>query len=145
MEKIEYEFSTTTHSYEIKEFETTLSNVQKFIEENGHLTLTIQNDDDFKAIKKTRTEIRKKLDAVKSLRLAANEAVLGKFNEQSKEIEKVLNNADKVLKGKVDEWKDKDKPVEPTIYTLTIKSTEKALLEKALEKIEKIGLKGEIK
>ena len=135
---MEYTFNQETKTYEIKEFNHTLEECKKFISNFALLDLIIQNDSDKKAVKNSRTLIRKKLDEVSTVRKTLNEVVMGRFNEQTKEIESLLKETDAQLKAKVDEYEKKIG--KPELYSIVIKSYDK----KKIEKVRAYALKLEM-
>lgn len=135
---MEYTFNQETKTYEIKEFNHTLEECKKFISNFALLDLIIQNDSDKKAVKNSRTLIRKKLDEVSTIRKTLNEVVMGRFNEQTKEIESLLKETDAQLKAKVDEYEKKIG--KPELFSIVIKSYDK----KKIEKVRAYALKLEM-
>lgn len=135
---MEYTFNQETKTYEIKEFNHTLEDCKNFISNFALLDLIIQNDSDKKAVKNSRTLIRKKLDEVATVRKTLNEVVMGRFNEQTKEIESLLKETDAQLKAKVDEYEKKIG--KPKLISVVIKSYDK----KKIEKVRTYALKLEM-
>ena len=135
---MEYTFNQETKTYEIKEFNHTLEECKKFISNFALLDLIIQNDSDKKAVKNSRTLIRKKLDEVSTVRKTLNEVVMGRFNEQTKEIESLLKETDAQLKAKIDEYEKKIG--KPELFSIVIKSYDK----KKIEKVRAYALKLEM-
>lgn len=98
------EFSLTpilnpeTKEYSLKHFEEVKEACEGFIEENTieHLC----NDDDLRTLKKCRTNIRKKKDQIKSVRVSLTKL----FSFQFKELESLLDEADTKLKQLKDEF-----------------------------------------
>lgn len=135
---MEYTFNQETKTYEIKEFNHTLEECKNFISTFALLDLIIQNDSDKKAVKNSRTLIRKKLDEVATVRKTLNEVVMGRFNEQTKEIESLLKETDAQLKAKVYEYEKKIG--KPELFSIVIKSYDK----KKIEKVRAYALKLEM-
>ena len=130
-----YIYNEEKKQYEIEEYSKALENCKKFIKDNAHLDLVIQNEDDKKIIKNSRTEIRKKNNEIATLRKDLNEIVMGNFNEQAKQLEQELKDADEKLKSKLDTYENKlDKP---KIITITIKSYD----ESKIKQIKDLAIK----
>ena len=140
---MEYTFNQETKTYEIKEFNHTLEECKKFISNFALLDLIIQNDSDKKAVKNSRTTIRKKKDEIATLRKTLNSIVMGKFNEQAKELEKELDNADVQLKAKIDEYEKK--LGKPQKFSITISSYDAQVIEKIREYVNKKFTNVEVK
>lgn len=129
-------FDEESGMYVIKDFELGKSFVELFIKERTE-NVEITNNVIFGDVKKSRTEIRKRLDSVTKARIKINDMILGQFNTQLKEIETMLKVADNTLKAKVDAYEKEVKGGNgrPKINTLTIKSYD----SKAIEEIEKFA------
>ena len=133
-----YKFDKENNQYEIEEYSQVKKDCERFIKENAHLDLVIQNDEDKKIVKKSRTEIRKKQNEIASLRKSLNDIVMGKFNEQAKEIESRLKQVDGDLKDKLDKY---DNSLgKPKIIALTIKGYDLKKIEKVRAYAIKLGL-----
>ena len=124
---MKYELNTNG-VYEITNFDMAMQECKDFIEREGNLDLVIQTDEDKKLVKKSRTAIRKKKEQIADLRIQLSKAVLGMFNGQAKELEKMLDEADKKLKQKIVDYEAK--PADPEIYTITITSYNKGDIAK---------------
>ena len=96
------EYKLIGDHFEIESFDSVKAVVEDYIKEHQHKDLILVEVDDYKLLKKERTEIRKKLEELKQMRLNLDEIVLGKFNEQVKSIEKMIGDADKEMKARVD-------------------------------------------
>lgn len=133
-------------TYVINNFEKCKSVVQAFITE-CHLDLVITSEEDFKGVKATRTNIRKKKETVATARKQIKEMLVGTFEAQLKEIETMLGEADTKLKVKVDAWEaeNKNKAAAPKIITLTIKGYDLKKIEKIKESAIKQNLEAVIK
>ena len=140
---MDYIYNENTNSYEIKEFNKTLEDCRDFIKKNALLNVIIQNDADKKAVKNSRTTIRKKKDEIATLRKTLNSIVMGKFNEQAKELEKELDNADVQLKAKIDEYEKK--LGKPEKFTITISSYDAQVIEKIRDYVNKKFTNVEVK
>ena len=140
---MDYIYNENTNSYEIKEFNKTLEDCRDFIKKNALLNVIIQNDADKKAVKNSRTTIRKKKDEIATLRKTLNSIVMGKFNDQAKELEKELDNADVQLKTKIDEYEKK--LGKPEKFTITISSYDVQVIEKIREYVNKKFTNVEVK
>lgn len=138
---IKFGYVEETHSYEIKNYDTTLENIKQYLENHSLKNVVVLNEDDKKAVKKARTELRKILTDVQNVRKTSNKLILGKFNEQCKEIEKILGDAEQNLKVKINDFENKENVKK---YRLIATSNDISILEKALIELEKMGIKGEI-
>jgi len=141
MEEIKKDFEITpvlnagTGSYEITNYDKLLESATKYVNDIlAKHTHDIADLNMFSDTKKDRTDLRKNLDAIKKTRLQVNDLYFGTFNRQLKDIEKLINDADKTLKEQVDKWneenpkEDKAKVVEPKTYTLTITTFDEKIL-----------------
>lgn len=139
-------YDKDTGAYVINDFEKCKNIVQNFITD-CHVDLVITSDEDFKGVKATRTNIRKKKTTIENARKQIKEMLVGTFENQLKEIEKMLGDADAKLKEKVDAWEieHKNKVVKPTIITLTVKGYDENKLVKVKEYAIKQGLEASIK
>ena len=137
----------STGKYVIKNFDLVREGCQAFIKENGYQDLVITNDSDYKLIADGRTVIRKKIDAIASARKNVNELVLGEFNTQLKELEKMLKEADDLSKEKVHTFDEevKGKVLKPRIITLTVKNYDSKVIEKVKAYATKLGCAAEVK
>lgn len=127
-----------TGKYVVGNFDYIKSVVADFIEREVNRIETITDEVEFKDVKATRTDIRKKKEAITQARININALLLGEFNEQLKEVESMLDNADKALKAKVDTYNEvvKGKDNKPKVITLIVKSYD----EKAIEKVKACAL-----
>lgn len=128
-----------TGKYIVKSFDNVKTIVNEFIEREVNRVSVINDDLTFKDVKMTRTDIRKKKDAITQARLHINALLLGEFNSQLKEIETMLDEADKELKAKVDVYNEqvKGKDNKPKVITLVVKGFD----VKAIDKIKAFALK----
>lgn len=133
--KIEYGLVEGTATYIVKDFDAVKARVLEFVAEQ-HIDQVLGNDADFKAYKKRRSNINKHKKELTSARIAMGEAILGTFNDQFKELEGILSEADKKMKEVVDAYAEAHKepepaaPVAPPVYVLTITSGSKSVIEK---------------
>lgn len=136
-----------TGKYVVADFDNVKKIVHDFIEREVNKVQVIKDDIAFKGVKTTRTDIRKKKDAITQARLHINALLLGDFNAQLKEIETMLDEADKTLKGKVDAYNEemKGKDNKPRVITLTCKGFNAKAIEKVREYALKQGLTAEVK
>lgn len=139
-------YDKETGIYTINNFDNCKAIVQEFIA-NCHLDLVITNEADYKDVKATRTDIRKKKETVSTARKQIKEMLVGTFENQLKEIETMLGDADAVLKEKVDAYETevKNKIAKQKIITLTIKGYDLKKVEKVKEYAIKQGLEAAIK
>lgn len=150
MENKEFElvpvYDKETGIYTINDFEGCKSIVQEFID-GCHLDLVITSEADFKDVKATRTDIRKKKETVATARKQIKEMLVGTFENQLKEIESMLGDADAKLKEKVDVWEkeNKNKVVKPSVITLNVKGYDMKKIEKVRDFALKQGLEVAIK
>ena len=142
------EYKLQDGKYIVANFDQVVEQVKKYLLENAHTEMVIADESDFKLNKKERTEIRKKLEEVKNLRKELNEAALGTFNTQCKEIEKLINDADTILKQKVDAYNESIGKGKVPTYVITIKTGNKKKFDSLLKKLEKeqeISITSEVK
>ncbi|MCI1244503.1 MAG: hypothetical protein LKG11_00885 [Bacilli bacterium] len=144
MEQFEIKPVMVDNRYVIKDFSTIAGKISKYAEDECLKELVITNDDDLKAVKAKRTEIRKYLDAIKNARLSINHIVLGGMNDGFKTLEKTLGDADAILKSKKDEWdaaEEAKNPKEPEIvlHAVTCKHMDEKVILKVKAFAEKLG------
>lgn len=113
-ERNEPEFSLTpilnpeTKEYSLRKFDEVKIACSEFIKRNS--IENVSDEEDFKNLKKYRTNIRKKKETIKSARLS----LIKLFSFQFKELESMLEVADAQLKQQKDEFEAKQtESVEP--------------------------------
>lgn len=136
-----------TGKYTVKSFENVKKIVSDFVERETHRVIAIQDDLTLKEVKATRTDIRKKKEMISQARIHINSLLLGEFNSQLKEIETMLDSADKALKEKVDTYNEevKGKENKPKLTTLIVKGYDVKAIEKVKAYAMKNGLTAEVK
>lgn len=136
-----------TGKYVVKSFDDVKTIVRDFVEREVNRVTVISDDLTFKGVKATRTDIRKKKDAITQARLHINALLLGDFNAQLKEIETMLDEADKTLKAKVDTYNEeiKGKDNKPKVITLVVKAFDMKLIDKVKAFALKNGCTAEVK
>lgn len=135
-------------TYQIERFEEVKKACAEFITDTTSvLNLEDLSPEMHNVVKKARTEIRKKLDQVKRVRIDCNKLALEKFNEQAKSLEDSLQSADNELKAYVDKYaiEVENKQAKPAKITLTVKGTDMKLIEKVKIYAVKQGLEVSIK
>ena len=136
-----------TGKYVAKSFDDVRTIVSDFIEREVNRVTVISDDLTFNGVKATRTDIRKKKDAITQARLHINALLLGDFNAQLKEIENMLDEADKALKAKVDTYNEeiKGKDNKPKVITLVVKTFDMKTIDKVKAFAIKNGCTAEVK
>lgn len=136
-----------TGKYAVKSFDNVKEIVSDFIEREVNRVTVISDDLTLKNVKATRTDIRKKKDAITQARLHINALLLGEFNAQLKEIETMLDEADKTLKAKVDTYNEeiKGKENKPKVITLVVKAFDMKSIDKVKAFALKNGCTAEVK
>lgn len=131
----------------LKDADTNKALVENYIHENVDNVGDITDDVTFKAVKEKRTDLRKKLDAIKQARISANQLVMDEFNTPLKEIETMLTEADNKLKEKVDAYnKDvKGKVAKPTVIKLVVTSYDAKAIDAVKAFAVKKGCQVEVK
>lgn len=131
-----YELNPKTKTWEIQDFPKAKSDCEAFIKNEGLLDVLIQSDEDKKAVKAARTIIRAKKDEIATLRKDLNKAVMGTFNDQAKELESLLDDADVKLKKKLDDYTASlpapTEPAKPKGITLIVKSFDKSSIDRVM-------------
>lgn len=140
MEEKEYEITPILdkeNKYVIQNYDKVIESATAFIKENEFTKC--ENGDELSLIKKSRTLIRSKKDAITRARININNSLLGTFNEQLKELETMLNNADINLKRLKDNYEEEQNNInkKPAKLTLIVKSYDL----KTIEKIKTYALK----
>lgn len=136
---IKQEFDSERNQFRIANFDNVKAECERFIKDNS-LFLNIADEKDFKWCKEERAESNKVLKQIQATRLAVNEAVLGLFNDQLKEIERMLKDNDLAHKVVVDKWKEEHTPIEEK-EEKTYKLVVITLDEKVANQIEKYATK----
>ena len=111
-------------------------------------TAVIADDIAFATAKKARTDLRKHKDAITQARISINALLLGDFNTQLKNIETILDNADKDIKARVDEYnlaKKGNDTGKPKVISLVVKGYDAKAIEKVKAQALKLGLSAEVK
>lgn len=132
-----------TGKYVVKSFNDAKKIVADFIEREVNTIATISDDIAYSSARKVRTDIRKKKEAITQARIHINALLLGEFNAQLKEIETMLDAADKTLKGKVDTYAIESKGKvdnKPKVITLVIKGYDAKSIKKVKDTAIKLGL-----
>lgn len=125
--------------YVVKDYDLHLANIQKKCAENCHVSMIINNYEDYKTIKDTRTELNASLEEIKSARKNITELLTGTLEAQLKTIEKLLDQTSKSLTEKINDY-DKNvlqKPERQKLINITIKSYD----QKVIDKIKAYALK----
>lgn len=136
-----------TGIYKVKDFDNQISLVKDYISKNCLQNVEITDEQTFKEVKNKRTEIRKKLETISTARKDVTDLIIGTFSSQLKEIEKMLDAADKVLKSKVDSFQvaTTNKVEKPKFITLTVKGLDSKKIDKVKEYALKQGLEVAVK
>ena len=111
----------TSDVWSIKDFDKVCEAMDKYLS-TMPLKLVATKVADYEYIKRCRTEIRNKAKLIKDTRLSINEVFLGKYNQQCKQLEDKLKQADEILKEKKEDFEEEIllKPVKRT-YLVNIK------------------------
>lgn len=134
----------STGKYEIANFNEVLESARNYIKE--HHFEKVENAEEFKALKETRTEIRMRQDLIKEVRLQTSELLLGKFNEQAKTLEKMLGEEDALLRALKEKWEEENgKIAKPKAFKLTIKTYDEKVFNKIKDLALKLGAEVEVK
>lgn len=139
--------SNTGH-YVIADYERVVELVKNYANEAVEATAVIADDIAFATAKKARTDLRKHKDAITQARISINALLLGDFNTQLKNIETILDNADKDIKARVDEYnlaKKGNDTGKPKVISLVVKGYDAKAIEKVKAQALKLGLSAEVK
>lgn len=137
-----------TKTYQIERFDEVKAACEMFIQDKiSELDLSVLEDYTFKDVKAVRTEIRKKQEQIKKVRIDCNFIAMGTFNDQAKTLETMLKEADDTLRDYVSTYEKEvqgklDKPLK---ITLTVKGYDVKKIEKVREFAIKQGLEVAIK
>lgn len=141
---MQYELDKATGMWRIADFSKSKADCEAFIK--AHSTeIVIMSESDRRYVKDCRTDIRKKSEEIKRLRLELNQAAMGTFNEQAKELESMLDDADKALKAKLDEYDKAEGLSKPKTMTLYVKSFNEAHIQAVYDYAKQLGCYAEIK
>lgn len=94
-------------TFEIKEFDNALATAKSICD--SFVTFVIQNDEQNKTAKDFRAKCNKAKDQIKNLRLSTQKAVLGKFEEQCKQLEKIFDDKNKEIGVEVNAYAESKK------------------------------------
>lgn len=139
LDDIKYELIEGSQLYVIRNFDLVKESFEKAIEDL-HINEVLEDEKSFKAYKKRRTSINKAKEKIQKVRLQLTEAVMGTFQAECKELEEMLDTASKTMGVNVKAWTDSHKeptPPTPPIYTITVSSGSKAVIEKIRKSLEK--------
>lgn len=134
---------------EVKDFDKTLADAQSIIEDNPAFIIT--NDVEKKEAKETRAKYNKLKDAIKDKRIADINSIVGTYDAQCKQLEKLFDNAQKEFGEQIKAYEDKQKVDSVVVetkakeYTATITFTDEKIVEKLKTFCEKNNLKLTIK
>lgn len=115
-----------------------LYRIEAFDQAKEECEAFIRNAIETMPTKKARTEIRKKLEQISSLRKEGTKAIAGDFQAQCRELETLLSDADKRL-AEIISAQD-PKPEAPKAKTLICKVIDEETLQKAVELLKNLGL-----
>lgn len=135
--------NTKQKTFQIKEFDEVKEACESFIKKNlAQVNLEVLDRENFGYAKNIRTEIRKKQESIKRVRIDCNELSMGIFNKQTKELEAMLKEADEKLKAFVDKFavEVKNVAVKPKKITLEVKGYDMKVIEKVKAFAIKQGL-----
>ena len=126
------EHELTTQGYAIKDFDLVKQQCREFIAKTQR-DILVTNVDDERAVKNARTEIRRKKKEISDYRKAFVASMVGKIEKQLKELEKMLDDSDVMMKKHLDDYAAllEDKPAET--YQITIISESEDDLAKVIE------------
>ncbi len=104
----------------------------------------VVNNAELKLLKNNRTEIRKKIEFLKKTRIDVNDILLGTFNKDMREIEKILKEEDDALKIVKENYEklislDLEKPNE--LFTIIISDEDIDKIEKIAKYARKLNIK----
>lgn len=138
MANITHYYSNETKTFEIKDFDQTIEEYKKWAQENVHTDVVINDEETYKAIYKERTGLRKEIEAIKSDKRIINDIILGKLEEECKQLLALL----KPLDDKLTENLETFKPKEP-VYSITFKTKNKEHYDKVAALINELEPKEE--
>lgn len=130
---------------DLRNFELLKASAENEVENDySHFVSPIPSDEIYKATKKERAEVNRKLDLVKETRIKVSKAFLGSWEEKCKALEKVFSDCADRHKAVIDEWERehqigrfKPKAGQPKTFTLTATFLSEEDLLKAAEYLEK--------
>ncbi|MCK9236394.1 MAG: hypothetical protein M0Q41_13405 [Bacteroidales bacterium] len=137
----------TESQFVVKDFPIQRQSLKDYLASQTQIKV-IKDDETNKVVKASRTAIRKLRDALKDTRISVIKLYMGIFESELKELEGMLDEADKKLKTYVDAYalsKKVNEPVAPKLFTLTVKGYDEKALAKIRDAAIKVGLSAEIK
>ena len=99
-------FDLINKTYYLEDFDQAMQECKRYIDTVGHLNIIVDDDLSYKICKDSRAKLRKKQKEIASKRLQINDIILGEFNNQVKDVEKLLKDADKILTAKMDDYEN---------------------------------------
>lgn len=139
MANITHKYSDITKNFEIEKFDATKEAYKKWLKDELHCetitTIKIDDDEMYKSIYQERTKLRKEIDHLKNDKKVINSIILGKFNDQAKEIIDMLEEEDEKVTANLETYKPK-----PVTYELKVKTKDLALYTKLKEYAIELGL-----
>lgn len=130
MNKLTIKFNDESHRYELQ-LANAVVQCQEFIDNLECKELQV-NEETYKLLYDNRTLLNNKVKEIADTRKQACKSITGDFERDCRELEKMLALASERLTARLNEFKPK--PQKDKLITLTIKTTNK----KVIEKIKKI-------
>lgn len=126
--------------YEIKDFDNVLKAAQKICD--SFVPYVIQNDEQNKAAKAFRAKCNKAKDQIKDLRLSTIAEMMGKFEVQAKELEKMFDDKQKAIGAEVNAYAASKKAEKTLVskareYKYKVTFTNEKTLDKLIKFCEK--------
>lgn len=128
--------------YFVKDYDKTYETIKATLDKTLNTYLVITDDVELGVVKSIRTEIRKDLLKCKLLREQIYNETIATIDGQIKSFEKLIDNADKELKSRVEEYVDKNTPKK---ITLEIKSYDMAKINELKAFAESLGVEAKVK
>ena len=85
-------FDLINKTYYLEDFDQAMQECKRYIDTVGHLNIIVDDDLSYKICKDSRAKLRKKQKEIASKRLQINDIILGEFNNQVKDVEKLLKD-----------------------------------------------------
>lgn len=135
--------------YEVKDFEDKRAILVDYLESVTPTYTEIKTEDQRSDIKSTRTKIRKKLSYIEETRKDFQKRVFGTFENQAKDLEKLIKKHDEKFKKMIEDFDEKTVvpepepipvPVPTPQYILKISGDLQEKIEKVAEFAQSLGL-----
>lgn len=123
--------------YELAQF-TSMESAKKYIDSIALTNVVIQNDEDYDAVKESRTQVNKEVKDISTARKQATAVILSLFEPTLKELERYANAKSDELTKMMNDYRP-TKPREKRVFKLEVRFDNPKALEKVTAYAKKYG------